>query len=897
MHKYDWGSTSLGDPATWGDTLHAYVTCMLDSPLSSTIFWGDDWTIMRNDLPCPSPAGLLVPSYENPNGKVGAQVYGDAWQEMLPLLSRVVSSCSAFSSLDPTLMRVPLSSLPSDPSSPSYVSRYMRATYAPLARDDGTVGGVLVQYTDVTDSVLASTRANVLQTMSVCVDKAVSYGPALVDTCLKAMIATDSPFVLLYTVDTNVSESKSSSGGLGVPSRLVLRGCVGLPSSHPLALPELNAPQANDLWGMDHILKHRETNTVPLDLDLDLDLSSVHVDQAHVMPLWRRDNATATLTGFLIVGHRHASPADSSYVRFLECASKIIASFVSLPLPTSNSPTILFKLQAAQEAENDAKRLAELAENTRRRQELFVDMICHEIRNPLNGIINNADLLLTSLEERASAIGLMHDPGNDLIRQMVEDKEAIEAIQACAKHQKVITDDALHLSKLESGLVDLNISAFRPSRVISNTLRMFEAETQAKDIALVATLPPNADFIVVRGDPDRLVQVIVNLVGNSVKFTQAAPVRNIMLEMDVNMSTSTLHFSVTDSGIGMNESEQQSLFQRFMQASSFTSKRYGGSGLGLYICRLLVNMMGGTITVESEPGRGSKFSFSIKVEFVDPSALADSSESSPSLSATLSPYTGTPFAHTPSSSSAASMSPAVSSTSSPVLLSDPHTSDIESPDPLSLFGLPLSAQSSSSSLPSSFTTPHPVSNLSSSLGRLSSLSDIVPSAPSLELKSLSLSNIHSHRPTSPRRDQPSSPTSPGNPRSRIQGTHILVVEDNTVNQKVLRRHLEASGCTCTLAENGQVALDLVTQGNVYSLIFMDVEMPVLDGLQATQRIRSWEESTGASPVPIVGLSGNARPKHKSEALVAGMQAFLTKPYEKQDLLNTIITLLGVGASP
>eukprot|EP01113_Clastostelium_recurvatum_P018526 TRINITY_DN2183_c0_g2_i1.p1 TRINITY_DN2183_c0_g2~~TRINITY_DN2183_c0_g2_i1.p1 ORF type:complete len:1075 (-),score=310.05 TRINITY_DN2183_c0_g2_i1:910-4134(-) len=497
------------------------------------------------------------------------------------------------------------------------------------------------------------------------------------------------------------------------------------------------------------------------------------------------------------------------------------------------------RVEAIQRAEAAQRKRAQDAEMHQRQQEQFVDMICHEIRNPLNGILNNADLLSTSARSRRSSIGELDT--TMLWRQVADDEEAIEAITVCAKHQQVITNDVLQLSKLESGLVVLEKVAFNPAVTVRTVMRMFEAEARAKEIEISVHF--SSDFhadkegVLLEGDPHRISQVLINLLSNAFKFTTCCPVRRIDVSLNLIMDPpdTFLHVSVRDTGLGMTTEQQGRLFQRFSQVKTNTRQQYEGSGLGLFLSKSFINMMGGDISVESNPGTGSKFSFTIKTKVFEAASIAPSPPSTPK-------------------------SPQV----------------------------------------------------------LASTTNVMPTI--------------------------AAPTTKGTrPKT---GHAILIVEDNTVNQRVLQRHLTAAGYVCTIVSNGLQAVNLFekaylpsssssepTKGDIdnntttnnattntnnkpqressvdgtatpptrrchpsspFDLVFMDIEMPVMGGLEATQRIRDIERTHGVGQgecVPIVGLSGNAREVHINEGLASGMQQFLTKPYQKENLLETIEQLL------
>ena len=417
------------------------------------------------------------------------------------------------------------------------------------------------------------------------------------------------------------------------------------------------------------------------------------------------------------------------------------------------------------------QRLVE-AEEHRKQQELFIDALCHELRNPLAGIYGNMELLKKGLAQRqhllcnSNSTLNVHEK-NKLLMQLKWDSESVEAIEKCIAHQKVITDDVLNLSKLEASKVELQQVVFNPKIPLINVTKMFAAQARRKNLKLHVNLPVEDTLIL--GDPDRLSQILINLLANSLKFTDRG---RITLGLDVIHSTledTVIQITIEDTGIGLTPEEKARLFNRFAQASTSTFFEHGGSGLGLFICKNLITLMGGDIQVESTKGVGSTFVFTFKAQ----KALSNTNAAS------------------------------------------------------------------------SFSTDTP-------------------------LTSASLS-----------------PRSP----------HILIVEDNHINQRVMQQLLERiGGYTCHLVENGLEALEQIKKMS-FGLIFMDIQMPVMDGITATYAIRHFESHKFLAPTPIIGLSGNAGEHHRRQALESGMNDYIIKPIKKEKLFAVVKQYLNVETSP
>jgi PAS domain S-box-containing protein len=426
------------------------------------------------------------------------------------------------------------------------------------------------------------------------------------------------------------------------------------------------------------------------------------------------------------------------------------------------------RLEAIQRAKEFQQSRADEAEAYRRHQEQMVDTLCHELRNPLQGIYGNVVLLkqnfqtLMTLCQPYLKTGLHSALLKQMMEQLEQMKESVQAIETCANHQKIIADDVLSLSKLEAQRVELNCVAFNPRQVVDNVIQMVKTVISDKKLELIQKMPSQP--IVTGGDPDRLAQVLMNLMTNAVKFTPTGGAITISLDY-IAVSGSDdpsvkLRFAVQDTGIGMTTDELSRIFDRFAQGNRKTYQEYGGSGLGLMISKGLVELMGGEIHVVSEKGKGSTFSFYVQCTRCAP---------------------------------------------------------MEFPVPES--------------------------------------------------------------------DERSTVTPKSKP---LTGHIILVVEDNLINQKILVRQLQREGVKCYVANHGQEAITLWKLHPEITFILMDIEMPVLNGLEATKMIRRQEQESKRLTTPIIGLSGNAGEAHMSKALQSGMNGYLTKPYKIDELSQKIL---------
>ncbi|KAF3233141.1 hypothetical protein TWF192_002509 [Orbilia oligospora] len=399
----------------------------------------------------------------------------------------------------------------------------------------------------------------------------------------------------------------------------------------------------------------------------------------------------------------------------------------------------------------------------------------HELRNPLSAILQSADEIQMTLD---ALIDIDADPA-----ALAAIQEAAETILACGEHQKKIIDDILNLSKLDAGLLTVDPVPAQPHDIIRRGMRIFVPELKSKGITAQFTLSDNFVADCMRDwwmvDPARLMQVLINLVTNAIKFTsQKNGAKEICVALD----------SSKDTGIGISKEMQAVLGQRFHQAPK-THVSYGGSGLGLFIARRLCFLLGGELHFDSDLGVGSTFSFFFHAQRTNP-----------------------PTTHN-----------TVSTPNEPVKRTYSFGSDTKS------------AAEDFISTPRRPSKPPPV--------KIQKVADRKPSSK----------------------------------RPRLgDGYRVLVVEDNILNQKILRKQLAAQGCETVTANNGEEALGLLKAGGKFTIVLMDMEMPVMDGATATGLIREYEAEAGGH-VPIIGTSANARFEQVQFMINAGMVSYSTTP--------------------
>ena len=530
-----------------------------------------------------------------------------------------------------------------------------------------------------------------------------------------------------------------------------------------------------------------------------------------------------------------------------------------------------FKVSARTAELVTAKEAAEAASVAKSQ---FLANMSHEIRTPMNGVLGMTELLMaTHLTERQ--------------RRMTE------TVQRSGTALLSIINDILDFSKIEAGKLELERIEFGLRQTLEEAVELFAEPAGKKGVELTCFLPNEIPDAVI-GDPVRLRQVLLNLVGNAMKFTERGEVSVRVHCLSQEADRVTLKYEVRDTGIGIPEAAQKRLFTAFSQADGSTTRRFGGTGLGLVIVRQLVSLMGGQVGIESVPGQGSTFWFTTQLEY-NPKQL--SNEAAPSrllagtrvmivddnatnrfiLEAQLQAWEAETISAT-SAEMALDLLKQAMTKGTPVDLAilDIHMPDMDGielarvmkADP-ALRTIPLLALSSVE--PDSSSGQSASSNFFAWLRK--------PARQSM-LRDCLLRQRYASAEATPI-------TACATPAPTVSNKRVLLAEDNPVNREVALGMLEFLGYHVDLAENGQQAVEAVSRQR-YDLVFMDCQMPVLDGFAATAAIRQHEASIGSGHhIPIIALTANAMEGDRNKCLEAGMDDYLSKPFSQEGLRTAL----------
>ncbi|MBF0188069.1 MAG: PAS domain-containing protein [Magnetococcales bacterium] len=526
-----------------------------------------------------------------------------------------------------------------------------------------------------------------------------------------------------------------------------------------------------------------------------------------------------------------------------------------------------------------AEGLRQQADEANKAKSDFLANMSHEIRTPMNAIIGMSHLALqTSLDNKQ--------------------RNYIDKVHRSAESLLGIINDILDFSKIEAGKLDMEAVDFRLEEVLDNLANLVGLKSEEKGIELLFDTQPDIPMALV-GDPLRLGQILINLGNNAIKFTDSGEiVVSTRLQEASDTREARLHFSVRDTGIGMTEEQQSKLFQSFSQADSSTSRKYGGTGLGLTISKRLTEMMNGEIWLESTPGEGSTFHFTVQLgiqqnpqprriikreELTDLRVLVvDDNATAREILSTMAVSFGMEVEVVADGNAALNALADASRRDLPfdIVFMDWQMPGMDGVDCIRRMRRDLTVSVPAVIMVTAFGREEA---MQAAISKDVTLKTVLtkPVTPSTLLdaigENLGRGVVRREQDTAHGDDHHDA-------QAHLRGAHLLLVEDNAVNQELALELLRNCGITATTAENGQRALDILAGDETFDGVLMDVQMPVMDGYTASKAIRRQEQF---DDLPVIAMTANVMSGDLEKAMAAGMNDHIGKPINVREMFRTM----------
>ncbi len=512
----------------------------------------------------------------------------------------------------------------------------------------------------------------------------------------------------------------------------------------------------------------------------------------------------------------------------------------------------------------------ELATDANRTKSLFLANMSHEIRTPLNGIVGFTKFLSSTTLD-------------------AEQKEFVQIIRKSSEDLLSIINDILDISKIENGYISLEEVYFNPMEEFENVIESYAANASKKDIDFSLWIDPIFSSLLLRSDPGKIKQVLINLISNAVKFTDNQGTIDVIIEKVTESGDDiAVKFTVKDTGVGISDEQSKKVFEAFTQADSSTSRKYGGTGLGLTISAGLVNALGGALKVESNLGEGSSFYFILEMpkkeiernKIIKPMKMAiytpievRTKDSDHYLEEYL-----LSFAHL-SMMRFKTFEECISASSSLFDALYIHYDKINQEELNQI----VEHHGSHSNI-----------ILVTKLNKHRSIQEISNAFTQVIYEPITFSKVEKsfnqlvEYKNKEVKIEDKTITPPTNTKQLFSNIHALVVEDNPINQKMIQHTLKNIGISSECANNGREGLSMyMKDADKYDIIFMDIQMPVMNGIDATKAMIAFEQSKQLEHTPIVAVTANALKGDREHFMAEGMDEYVSKPINLEKFISVL----------